>query len=87
MPRSIWTVERTVCATENATESRSAVSNTFHNDMGKRNPYQSEIRRRRPEPTPASFFLWCTIHHICEGQWRQCARNAHASTTYGMWRI
>jgi len=46
-------VERTVCATENKTEGRIAVSNTVHNDMWKRNPYQS--RSRRPEPTPASL--------------------------------
>jgi len=42
--------ERTVSTTENTTESRSAISNTFHNDMEKRNPYQSKSRRRRPKP-------------------------------------
>jgi hypothetical protein len=31
--------ERTVCISENKTESRSAISNTFHNEMEKRNPY------------------------------------------------
>jgi len=35
------------------TESHSAISNRFHNDMEKRNPYQSKSRRRHPEPTPA----------------------------------
>jgi hypothetical protein len=44
---------RTVCATENTTKLCSAVSNTFHIDMGKRNPYESKIRRPRPEPTLA----------------------------------
>jgi len=33
------------------------------------------------------FLLRCTIHHICQGEWRQYARRAHASTSYGMWRI
>jgi len=36
------------------TESRSAISNMFHNDMEKLNPYKSKIRSRRPETTPAS---------------------------------
>jgi hypothetical protein len=45
-------VERTVCTTENTTESRSAISNTFYNDMEKRNPYQS--KSPRPKPTLAS---------------------------------
>jgi hypothetical protein len=35
------------------TELRSAVSITFRNDVGKRNPYQSKIRRPQPEPMPA----------------------------------
>jgi hypothetical protein len=38
---------------EDTMESRSAISNTFH-DMEKRNPYQSKSRRRRSKPTPAS---------------------------------
>jgi hypothetical protein len=46
-------VERSLCATESKTESRSVVSNTFRDDMGWRNPYPSKIRRPRPEPTPA----------------------------------
>jgi hypothetical protein len=46
-------IQRTVCTTENTTESPSAISNTFH-DMEKRNPNQSKSRRRRPEPTLAT---------------------------------
>jgi hypothetical protein len=65
--------EMTVCATENKTKLCSAVSNTFHNDMVKRNPYQSKIRRPRPEPPPASFtssmynasYLSKTVKAIC----------------------
>jgi len=49
----IWNFERTVCGTENTMESRSAISNTFHNNVEERNP--SNTRRRRPLPTPASL--------------------------------
>jgi len=35
-------------------ESHSSITNTFHNVVEKRNPYQFKNRRRRPEPTPAS---------------------------------
>jgi len=31
-------ISRTVCAAESTTESRSAISHMFHNDMEKRNP-------------------------------------------------
>jgi hypothetical protein len=48
-------IRRSVCTAESTTESRNAFSNTFHNDMERRNPYQSKNRRRLPEPTPASF--------------------------------
>jgi hypothetical protein len=61
-------VERTVCTAKNTTKSRSAISNTFHNDMEKRNPYQSKTRRRSPKPTPASVFLRFTRHHTSQGQ-------------------
>jgi len=47
-------VDKTVCPTVNTTQLRSAVLNMFHNDMEKRNPYQSKSRRRLPEPTPVS---------------------------------
>jgi len=46
----------------------------FQNDMEKQNPYQSKVdvealnRRRR------RFLIRCTIHHICQEQWRQYAR-------------
>jgi len=56
--------ERTVCATENSTEWRNALSNTFHNAMEKRNPHQSQSQRRRRR----RFLLRCTIYHICQGQ-------------------
>jgi hypothetical protein len=66
-------VERTVCATENTTESYSDVLNTFHNVMGKRHPYQSNIQRPRHEPTPSSVsssvyntsYLSRTVKAIC----------------------
>jgi len=48
-------VQRTVCATEETTESRIAVSNTFQRDMGKRSTYQPKSRRRRR-------FVRCTAH-------------------------
>jgi hypothetical protein len=51
-----------VCTTENTTESLSSIMNTFHNVVEKRNLYQSQNRRRRPEPTPAS--LWCPSYNI-----------------------
>jgi len=46
-----------MCTTENTTESRSSITNTFRNDVEKRNPYQYKNRRRRTKPTPASL-LW-----------------------------
>jgi hypothetical protein len=48
-------VRRIVCTAESTTESRSAISHTFHNVVEKRNPYRSVNRRRLPEPTPASL--------------------------------
>jgi len=44
----------TVCNAERTTESRNAILQTFHNYMEKRNPCQSDSRRRRPQSTPAS---------------------------------
>jgi hypothetical protein len=52
MPRII---RRTHCTAESTTESRSAISHTFHNVEEKRNPYPSINRRQVPEPTPASL--------------------------------
>jgi hypothetical protein len=40
--------------TENTMESRSAISNIFHNDIEERNLSQFKTRRRRPERTPVS---------------------------------
>jgi hypothetical protein len=77
-------VERTVCATENTTEPRSAVSNTFHNDMDKRNPYQSKSRHRRPEPTPVSVSSPVYNTSYVKGSEGNMLGIAHASTTYGM---
>jgi hypothetical protein len=50
-------IEKAVCITENTTESRISIKNTFHNVVEKRNPYQSKNRRRRPESTPASLLF------------------------------
>jgi uncharacterized protein YraI len=36
-------------------KSTTKITNTFHNVVEKRNPYQSKNRRQRPEPTPASL--------------------------------
>jgi hypothetical protein len=47
-------IRRTVCTAESTAESRSAISQTLHNDKEKRNSCQSKNRRRRPETTPAS---------------------------------
>jgi len=44
-----------ICITEDTTESRSSIMNTFYNVVEKRNSYQFKNRRRRPEPTPASL--------------------------------
>jgi hypothetical protein len=47
--------ETTACSGEKTTESHSAISSTFHNDVKKQNPYRFKNLRRRPEPTPASL--------------------------------
>jgi len=58
----------TICTAESTTESRSAISHTFHNDMEKKIHISLKVdadalnRRRR------RFLLRCTIHHICQGQ-------------------
>jgi hypothetical protein len=59
---------RTICTAENTTESSSATSHKFHSDIEKQNRCQSKSRRRRPGPTPASFFLRSIIYHICLGE-------------------
>jgi hypothetical protein len=64
---------RTLSTAESTTESRSAISHTLHNVVEKRNPYQSKNRRRRPEPTVASFlcpayslsYLSRTLNAVC----------------------
>jgi len=43
-------------------ESHSSITNTSHNAVEKRNPYQSKNRRRRPEPTLGS--LLCPANSI-----------------------
>jgi hypothetical protein len=48
-------IRRTVCTAESTTESRSAISHTFHIVAEKRNPNRSINRRRLPEPMPASL--------------------------------
>jgi hypothetical protein len=55
-------IRRKVSTAESAKESRSAISNTFHNVVEKRNPYSSKNRCRRPEPTTASLF--CPPYNI-----------------------
>jgi len=51
----------------------------YHNVVEKRNPYQSKNRRRR------RFLLRCTIHHICQGQWRKYARKC--ACDYDIWNV
>jgi len=54
-------------------ESRSSITNTFHNVVEKRNPYQFKYPRRHPEPTPASLlcppynisYLSSTVKAVC----------------------
>jgi hypothetical protein len=63
-------IRRTVCTAESTTESRCAVSHTFHNVVEKRNPYRSINRRRLPEPTPASLFSavqYVISIKVCDG--------------------
>jgi hypothetical protein len=55
---------------------RSGISNTFHNDMEKRNPYQSKSRRQR------RFLLRCTSS--LKGREGNMLGSAHACMTYGM---
>jgi hypothetical protein len=65
-------IRRTVCTAESTTESRSAISHTFHNVVEKQNPCQSKNQRRRPVPTPASLlfspyniYLSKTVKAVC----------------------
>jgi hypothetical protein len=57
---------RSRCTTKNTTQSRSSITNVFHNVVEKRNPYQSKNRRRR------RFRVRRTIY-IYQVQWRQYA--------------
>jgi hypothetical protein len=77
-------IGRTVCTAESTTESCSAISHTFHNDMEKQNPYQSKSRRRRPEQTPASFSSPMYNTSSVKDSEGNMHVSAHASTTYGM---
>jgi hypothetical protein len=78
-------IRRTICTAENTTESRSAISHTFHNVVEKRNPYRSINRLRLPEPTPAlllsppynmSYLSLCVMALL----WllRMCVRQLHS---------
>jgi adenine-specific DNA methylase len=80
-------IRRTLSTAESTTETRSATSNTFHNDTEKRNPYQLKSRRRRPKPTPASVSSPVYNTSSVKDSESNMLGSAHASTTYGMWRI
>jgi hypothetical protein len=77
-------ISRTVCTAESTTESRSAISNTFLNNMEKRNPHQSKSRSRRPKPTPASVSSPVYNASFVKESEGNVLGSAHASTTYGM---
>jgi hypothetical protein len=66
-------------------ESRSSITNTFHNVVENRNPYQYTNRRRRPEPTPASLFVSAVQYIIStkDGEGGMLV-SAHASTVYAV---
>jgi hypothetical protein len=76
-------IRRTVCTAESTTESRSAISHTFH-DMEKRNPYQSKSRRRRPKPTSASVSSPMYNTSPVKDSEGNMLGSAHAFTKYGM---
>jgi hypothetical protein len=80
-------IPRTVCTSESATESRSAISHTLHDVLEKRNPYQSKNRRRRPKQTLASLLsgVQCIIS-IKESEGTKLV-SEHASTVYAVRRI
>jgi hypothetical protein len=80
-------ISRTVCTAESTTESRSAISNTFLNDMEKRNRHQSKSRNLRPKPTPVSVSSPVYNTSSAKDSEGNILRSAHACTTYGMWRI
>jgi hypothetical protein len=75
-------VQKTIYTIENTTKSRSYITNTFHNVVEKRNPYQSKNQLRRPDPTPAS--LLCTLYNISyvKDSDGSVLVSAHASTVY-----
>jgi len=53
------------------------------NNMEKQNPYQSKLRRQRPEPTLASVSSPVYIISVKDSEGIMLG-SAHASTTYGM---
>jgi hypothetical protein len=65
------------------TESRSAISNAFHNNMEKRDSYQSKCRRRHSEPTTASFSSPVYIISVKDSEVIMLG-SAHASTAFEM---
>jgi len=75
---------RTICATEGTMKSRSAISNTFHNDVDVRNPSQSKTRRRPPLPTSASVSSPMYNKPYQSRTVKAVSAIAHAPTTYGL---
>jgi hypothetical protein len=74
--------ERTICPTENTTESRSSIMNTSQNVVGKRNTYQSNNRSRLPEPTPASLVSGVQYTISIKDSEGSMLVGANASTVY-----
>jgi hypothetical protein len=72
------TLRGPVCAMENTTESCSAISNTLHKYMNKRNPYQSKF------DTDVGFFSGVQYTISVKGSEGIMLGSAHASTTYEM---
>jgi hypothetical protein len=73
---------RTVCTAESTMECHSAISHTFHNDIEKQNPYQSESQSRCPQQMLASFSSLVYIISVRDSEGNMLG-NVHASMTYG----
>jgi hypothetical protein len=84
MRQSNMRCQRTFCTIENTTESRSAISNTFHKDVEKQNPYQSKSRPRRPDLTLSVVFFSGVQYVISVRDSEGNMLSAHASTIYEM---
>jgi hypothetical protein len=58
----------TICTSENTTESQNSITNTFHNVVEKRNPYQSKVDANALNRRRRRFCVRRTTYHIDQGQ-------------------